>query len=88
MVPVGPALRLDQALKLANEARIHAALIDVDLGGGIVSFPVCDVLTRRSVPFLFMTGTRDQILAKFSAAAVVEKPYSPADLMAALTLLW
>ena len=88
MVPVGPASRLDEALKLANEARIDAALIDVDLGDGIVSFPVCDVLTRRSVPFLFVTGTRDRIPAKFSAAAVVEKPFNPADLMAALTLLW
>jgi DNA-binding response OmpR family regulator len=88
MVPVGPASRLDEALKLANEAHIDAALVDVNLGEGIVSFPVCDVLTRRSVPFLFVTGTRDQIPAKFSAATVVEKPYSPADLMAALTLLW
>jgi DNA-binding response OmpR family regulator len=87
MVPVGPASRLDEALKLANEARIDAALVDVDLGDGIVSFPVCDVLTRRSIPFLFVTGTRDRIPAKFSAAAVVEKPYWPADLMAALTLL-
>jgi DNA-binding response OmpR family regulator len=88
MVPVGPASRLDEALKLANEARIDAALVDVDLGAGIVSFPVCDVLTRRSVPFLFVTGTRARIPAKFSAAAVIEKPYRPADLMAALAQLW
>jgi hypothetical protein len=76
------------ALKLASEARIDAALIDVHLGDGLLSFPVCDVLTRRSVPFLFVTGTRVDIPAKFCDAAVVEKPYSPADLMAALTLLW
>jgi DNA-binding response OmpR family regulator len=88
MVPVGPASCLDVALRLANEARIDAALIDVNLEDGIVSFPVCDVLTRRSVPFLFVTGARVQIPAKFSAVEVVEKPYSPADLMAALTLLW
>ena len=74
MVPVGLASHLERALKLANAARIDAALIDVDLGGGIVSFPVGDVLTRRSVPFLFVAGTKDRIPAKFSAAAVVEKP--------------
>lgn len=88
MVPIGPAARLDQALRLANEARLDAALLDVVLGDGLVSFPVCEVLTRRSVPFLFLTGTRERIPARYSAAKVVEKPYRPADLMAALTLLW
>ena len=47
MVPVGPASRLDEALELANEARIDAALVDVNLGE--VSLP--NILSRDSRPW-------------------------------------
>jgi CheY-like chemotaxis protein len=54
--PVGPAMRLEQALELARKERIDAAVLDINLGGGKKSFAVADVLRERRVPFIFATG--------------------------------
>ena len=58
---VGPAYRLDRALRCAAEESFDAALLDVRLGGSQV-FPVAEILEGRGVPFIFLTGYQREIL--------------------------
>ena len=53
--PEAPAARLEQALALAERERLDGAVLDVNLDGQMV-FPVAEVLRRRGIPFLFLTG--------------------------------
>ncbi|HTW26885.1 MAG TPA: response regulator [Acetobacteraceae bacterium] len=55
---VGPAPRLQQALDLAGRESLHAALLDVNLAGEFC-FPVAELLERKGVPFVFLTGYSD-----------------------------
>ncbi len=52
---VGPVAKLDQALNLARNAELDAAILDINVGGA-VTFAVADVLQERSIPFIFATG--------------------------------
>jgi CheY-like chemotaxis protein len=51
---VGPAYNLAQAEKLSQEP-LDGAVLDVNLGDKKV-FPVADVLTKRQIPYCFVTG--------------------------------
>ncbi|MFC7473285.1 HWE histidine kinase domain-containing protein [Dankookia sp. GCM10030260] len=85
---VGPARNLIEAHRLAaGEPRLAAAVLDINLGGGELVFPVADALAARGVPYLLATGYgsagplegRDA-----GAVAVLRKPYQRAALAAAL----
>jgi two-component system, chemotaxis family, sensor kinase Cph1 len=52
---IGPATQLEQALALAERERLDGAVLDINLDGKMV-FPVAEVLRRRGVPFVFLTG--------------------------------
>src|SRR4051812_4209219 len=45
---VGPAAKMDEALRLASHAPLDAAILDVNVGGAVV-FPVADVLEDRGI---------------------------------------
>ncbi|NEX92790.1 response regulator [Caulobacter sp. 17J65-9] len=82
--PVGPAMRLEQALEMARTAPIDAAVLDVNLGEG-KSFPVADVLRERHVPFIFATGYGVQGLSEgYRDVETLNKPFQAADLARAL----
>ena len=49
---VGPATRVDEALKMIEIAAIDLAVVDVNLNGQR-SYPVVDALAERGVPFAF-----------------------------------
>jgi DNA-binding response OmpR family regulator len=51
----GPIPRLPQAVGVAEADTCDAAVLDVNLGGNQV-FPVAEVLSRRQIPFVFVTG--------------------------------
>jgi DNA-binding LytR/AlgR family response regulator len=81
---VGPALRLSHGLKLAQEADLDAAVLDVNMPEGF-SFGIAAILTERRVPFCFSTGYGAAgIDPEFSAAPVLQKPYSSETLAATL----
>ena len=81
---VGPAGRGEEALRLAAERPIDAAILDVTLGGE-KSFEVADVLARRGVPFAFLTGYEEAALPeRFRGRLVIRKPYIAARLAAML----
>ena len=74
-VVVGPAATLDEAVSLARNEEVDAAVLDIDLGGFDV-FPAADVLAERSVPFVFHTGhgLRDELKVQYPGVTVCKKP--------------
>jgi len=43
---VGPAAKMEEALRLASNASLDAAILDVNVGGAVV-YPVADLLRAR-----------------------------------------
>ncbi len=74
------AMRLPQALVLAETADLDLAILDVNLDGRM-SFPVAEVLMRRGVPFMFATGYGSGgIEPAYRDKVVIQKPFSLEDL--------
>jgi CheY-like chemotaxis protein len=86
---VGPAARVSQALAIVDAEFIDLAILDVNLNGQ-KSFPIADALVARGVPIIFSTGYNDDgILDSYKAYQLMQKPYSQADLSAALErVIW
>ncbi len=81
---IGPASDLDEAERLVQEADLHAALLDVNLGGHDVSDLVA-ALTRRNIPFAFVTGYAKKDLPEtFQQAPLITKPIVPDQIIAML----
>lgn len=79
---VGPAARLDAALRLAREAPIDAAVLDINIRGGN-SYPVADILTERGIPFVFCSGYGDWAIDKrHRDRPRLQKPFTSSDLEA------
>ncbi len=82
---VGPAMRLETALSLANEEAIDCAILDVNLNGK-QSFPVADILRERGIPFFFATGYGKQGLNEtHKDTFTLKKPFAARELRQALT---
>jgi DNA-binding response OmpR family regulator len=81
---VGPAYSLREGERLAREAPLDAAVLDVNVNGEM-SDPVAEVLRSRGVPFVLATGYG---LSAPTAAGgdvpVLQKPYPAGKLEAAL----
>ncbi len=78
---IGPVGTLDEAVKLAEDEELHGALLDVNIVGGRVD-DVADILARRGVPFVFVTGYgRDHLPPNFRDAFGVNKPFDDQDLL-------
>lgn len=80
---VGPACRLEDALEMAEIEGLDAAVLDVNLNGRSVC-PVAIRLRARGVPVVYATGYGQAGCRELPAGAVLQKPYLPADLVAAL----
>ena len=82
---LGPVLSVEDAQALvAGEARIDAALLDINLRGELV-FPVADLLRTRRVPFAFATGYDEWTLPdRFTHAPRLEKPVKAARIVSLL----
>jgi PAS domain S-box-containing protein len=74
ITPVGPAGTVEEALRLVNSLPLDAALLDGNLSGHPVD-EVAAALTRRRVPFVFVTGYgRASLPQAFQNAPVIAKP--------------
>jgi CheY-like chemotaxis protein len=72
---VGPALYMEDAVRLAREATIDGATLDVNIAGEKV-YPVADILAERGLPFVFMTGYGVAGLRESDRdRPVLQKPY-------------
>ena len=77
---VGPASRVDQALRLVAGEAIDAVILDVSLDQQL-SYPVADALVARGIPFLFSTGyDRDRLRDGYRSFAMLQKPFHPSEL--------
>lgn len=84
---VGPISRIDAATSLIEQNGLDCALLDINLRGKAV-YPVAELLTRRAVPFGFVTGYgKGEVSPKFSACPILHKPFNSRDLAAVLTRL-
>jgi len=81
---VGPAARVEEALTLAKNAELDAAILDINVGGAVI-FPVAHVLEARRIPIIFASGYRSTTLpARFKGTPVLSKPFSFLELSGAL----
>jgi PAS domain S-box-containing protein len=80
---VGPVGTSEQALPIIEKERIDGALLDGNLRGLPVD-GIAAALTRRGVPFVFVTGyNRSSLPEAFAKAPILSKPFSEAQLLEA-----
>ena len=74
-----------EASKIASDGDFNVAILDVNLDGQEI-FPVADILAKRSLPFVFVTGYGDEtrIAPDFVNRPRLQKPCSSDALEAAL----
>ena len=86
-VVAGPVPRLSEALEAVDHETFDAAVLDVNLGGERV-YPVADALSRRNVPFVFVTGYTTGVLpCEYAERPRLCKPFKMADLLDRLSSL-
>ncbi|WP_035484781.1 response regulator [Geminicoccus roseus] len=79
------ASQLETALDLVERVAFDVAVLDVNLGGYIRSFPVADRLRLRGIPFIFATGhERSGLAIAYPGTPVVQKPFRRDELSEAL----
>jgi len=81
---VGVGGRLEQAMKLAEEAPVDFAIVDLNLNG-MRTYGIAEVLRRRGVPFIFATGYgAEGVEPEWWGVRVLPKPFEPHQLAAAI----
>jgi CheY-like chemotaxis protein len=79
-----PAPRLPAAVQMAERDEFDAAILDLNLAGEVV-YPVAEILSRRALPFVFLTGYGEGALdERFKGRPVVQKPFRDGILLEAL----
>jgi len=73
---VGPAMRLETALEVAEFEKFDFAILDINLAGK-QSFPVADRLSERGIPFIFASGYGAAGLSdRYRNVRIVQKPFA------------
>jgi PAS domain S-box-containing protein len=81
---VGPASTLQKALDLVETGKADAALLDANLAGEPVD-TLAMALTRRQVPFSFVSGYgRENLPEAFNHAMLIKKPFQRQELIEAV----
>ena len=81
---VGPAGNMAAARELAEDAELDVALIDIRIRGE-KSFPLCEILDRRGVPFVLTSGYADWgVPDEWRDRPRLPKPYNMDDVRGAL----
>jgi len=77
----GPAQNIDKAMSIINTTEVDAAILDVNLQGQRVDDLALE-LTRRNVPFAFISGYgRDGLPPAFGQALLISKPFNSAQIL-------
>lgn len=84
-VVAGWAMALDPARQMARDLEIDLAVLDVNIGGQMVT-PVAELLVAKGVPFVFATGYDSHIVPSLANRPRVIKPYTGKQLETALLL--
>ena len=71
---IGPVSTASEALAAARNSQFEAAVLDINLGDGMV-YTVAEILSKRGVPFVFVTGyDAESIDSRFTGVPVLQKP--------------
>jgi len=71
---IGPLSTASEALAATRESHFDAAVLDINLGDGLV-YTVAEILSVRGVPFVFVTGYDvDSVDPRFSDIPILQKP--------------
>src|SRR5215472_2122827 len=73
---------MPEALRYAGSAALSAGVLDFRVGSN--DAPVCEVLTRRDVPFIFFTGLSGVLPERWAETPIVPKPAAPETIIGAL----
>ena len=82
-IVTGPIPRLAEAVDAADHERCDAAVLDVNLAGERI-YPVADILSRRNIPFVFVTGY-GVLPGEYAKRPRLCKPFKMADLLDTLS---
>ncbi len=83
----GSARRVAKGIGMLRESEIDVAVLDVNVAGESVE-PLAIELEQRKIPFTFASGYGAKgIGERWSAHPILQKPFSPDDLRAALMKL-
>jgi DNA-binding response OmpR family regulator len=82
-IVTGPIPRLAQAVDAADREACDAAVLDVNLAGERI-YPVADILSRRNIPFVFVTGY-GALPGEYANRPRLCKPFKMADLLDTLS---
>jgi PAS domain S-box-containing protein len=83
---IGPFGRVADAMAAVEREEFHAAVLDVNLGGGLV-YPVAELITARGVPLIFLTGYgAEGIDSRFAHVPVLQKPIEKHMLQSVLVM--
>ncbi len=71
---IGPVGTASEALSAARDSQFDAAVLDINLGDGMV-YSVAEILSKRGVPFVFVTGyDADSVDSRFAGVPILQKP--------------
>jgi CheY-like chemotaxis protein len=83
----GPVATVSDALRMIEESQLDGALVDANLRGR----PAVDIavaLTRKRIPFVFVTGYgREALPTGFAHAKILKKPFTDQELIQAAARL-
>jgi CheY-like chemotaxis protein len=71
---------ISEARKLATDGEFSAAILDVNLDGQEI-YPVADILAKRGLPFVFVTGYGERSLPEaYRGRPALQKPFQAEQL--------
>jgi CheY-like chemotaxis protein len=77
----GPVANVADGLAILEREVVDGAILDVNLGGRELVYPLAEALSARGIPFVFVTGYGAEGLdPRFSSTPVLQKPFHPATL--------
>jgi CRP-like cAMP-binding protein len=81
----GTVGRVETGVKFVRENPVDGAVVDIDLHG-IASFPICEQLKQRDIPFVFLTGCERpyRVPEQFRNAPWLHKPVDDREFEVAL----
>ena len=84
-IVMGPIPRVPEALDAVNDDDYDAAVLDINLAGERIN-PVADALSKRDVPFIFVTGYGANALPReYAERPYIGKPFRMAELLRVLS---
>jgi DNA-binding NtrC family response regulator len=81
---VGPAATVNEARRLSSESIPDVALLDINLRSGELSYGLIDEIGAQGIPVVVITGYANASTAIDKAVAILQKPFSEEELLAAL----